>query len=158
MKKNSIPTVMAAACVLTFAVLDSPATGPAEAKPWREIASGTQSAIEEETRTVIQNQEQWRAWWKEHTKNQFDTAQPDGQQPPKVDFEKETVLIATLGMRSTGGHQIRFSDLRRDDESMTVVLTSTSPGPDDMLTMALTHPFAVIAIPKHEGPVEFEVK
>lgn len=158
MKKTSISTVIAATCVLAFTVFDLPATESDEAKPWREIASGTYSAIEEETRMVIQSQEQWLTWWKEHTKNMFDAAHPDGQPPPKVDFEKETVLIATLGMRSTGGHQIQFSDVSRKGESMTVTLTTTSPGPDDMVTMALTYPFAVIAIAKHTGVVEFVVK
>jgi hypothetical protein len=88
----------------------------------------------------------------------FDAAHPEGTKPPEVDFEKETVLVATMGMRSTGGYEIRFSDLKREGDAITVFLRTTSPGPDDMVTMALTYPFAIIAVAKHEGAVEFVVK
>jgi len=63
-----------------------------------------------------------------------------------------------MGMRSTGGYEIRFSDLKREGDAITVFLRTTSPGPDDMVTMALTYPFAIIAVAKHEGAVEFVVK
>lgn len=152
MKKPIIASAMAATCALAFTVLSSSAE-PEDAKPWRVIAAGTQSAIETETRLVIQEADAWRKWWRDHTKNESDAS--NANEPPKVDFEKETVLVATLGMRSSGGHKIEFIKLRREGETLKVVVKATSPGPDDMVTMALTHPFAVIAIPKHAGPVEF---
>lgn len=152
MKKTIITSALAATCALAFTVLSSPAE-PEAAKPWRAIAAGTQSAIETETRLVIQDTEAWRKWWQNHTKNESDPS--TANEPPKVDFEKETVLVATLGMRSSGGHKIEFTELRREGETLKVVVKATSPGPGDMVTMALTHPFAVIAVPKHAGPVEF---
>ena len=75
-----------------------------------------------------------------------------------VDFEKETVLVATLGRLSTGGYAFRFTEIDREGEAVTATLKITSPGPDDLVTSALTSPFSVIAIPKYEGCVEFVEK
>lgn len=156
MKNPPISSVIAATCALLFTALPASAAEPENAKPWRGIASGSESAIEKETQLVIQTPDQWRKWWTKHTSNQLDSA--NSNEPPKVDFEKESILVATLGMRSTGGHMVDFSEVRRDGASLKVVVKVTSPGPDDMVTKALTHPFAVIAIPKHDGPIEFIVR
>jgi hypothetical protein len=157
MKGSQIPTLIAT-CALAFNASDSSASEPEADKGWREIDSGTHSAIEEASQVVIQDATVWDVWWRKHTKNMFDSEQPDGIKPPEVDFEKETVIVATLGMRSTGGHSVRFVGVNKEGESLTVTLQSTSPGPDDMVTMALTYPFAIIAVPKHEGEVVFVMK
>ena len=141
--------------VIIYALLSSLMALSAEecsrdSKPWREIASGSQSNIEQATRQVIQNQEQWRKWWEEHIDGKI-VPKP----APKVDFEQETVLAATLGRHSTGGYAIRFTEIRRQGDQLTAVLQTKSPGSEDMVTMALTSPFAVIATPKHTGRVEF---
>lgn len=127
-----------------------------DSKPWREIASGSQSNIEKASRQVIQSQEEWRKWWERHNAvEEFIDGETVPKQPPKVDFDKETVLAATLGRRSTGGYSIRFTEIDREGNALTATLQITSPGPDDLVTMALTSPFAVIAVPKHTGSVEF---
>lgn len=158
MKKSTIPSILAAACAMAFAVTGSNANDAEEERAWRSIDSGGYSAVEEETRVVINDEKTWHDWWKRHTANIHDTSQPDGIKAPEVDFEKETVLIATMGMRSTGGHSIRFTAVALDGETLTATVQSTSPGPDDMVTMALTYPFAIIAVPKHAGEVVFAVK
>lgn len=139
---------------LTCTMLSSSAN-PLESKNWREVASGTQSSIEEKTQQIIQTQEEWQKWWNKHSKTQSQPENAESQKPPKVDFDKETVLIVTMGMRSTGGHAIHFSDIRHEGKSLKVVVTTTSPARDAMVTMALTYPFAAIAIPKHSDSIEF---
>jgi hypothetical protein len=141
-------TLALAALALVATTMASP-----EAKPWREIATGSQSGIETPGRTVIRTPEAWQAWWKEHTKNEFDPANPN--EPPKVDFDKEMILAATMGERSTGGFAIHFTEIKTEGGTLKVIVKSTSPGPDAMVTMALTQPFAIIAVPKHDGEVVF---
>jgi hypothetical protein len=148
MKKHPIITILAVAFAFVIPAMATP-----EEKPWREIATGTQTAIEKPERLVIRTPEAWREWWKEHTKNEFDPANPNAA--PKVDFDKEMILVATMGMRSSGGFSIRFSEMKTEGGTLMVVVTSTSPGPDDTVTMALTYPFAIIAVPKHDGEVVF---
>lgn len=147
------------AAISTLAITLFPSSAePQESKKWREIASGTQSNIEEKTQQIIQTQDQWQKWWNKHSTSQDQPGNAESQKPPKVDFDKETVLAITMGMRSTGGHTIQFSDIRREDKSLKAVVTTSSPAPDARVTMALTYPFAVIAIPKHVGPMEFVVQ
>ncbi len=145
-------------CALAISASDSSSSEPEADKGWRDIDAGTHSAIEEASQVVIQDATAWGLWWRKHTKNMFDSEQPDGIKPPEVDFQKETVLVATLGMRSTGGHSVRFVEVNKEGVSLAVTLQSTSPGPDDMVTMALTYPFAIISVPKHEGEVVFVVR
>ena len=158
MKNKKIPGILATACALALTACDSGADEPDGEDGWRAIDAGDHSAIEDETRVVINDGKTWNAWWKEHAKNIHDTSQPDGIKAPEVDLEKETVLVATLGMRSSGGHSIRFAGVNLDGETLTATLQTTSPGPEDIVTMALTYPFAIIAVPKHEGEVVFVVK
>lgn len=152
---NIIP--VAAFCALMFSFMASSTAECAPgSKAWRDVASGSQSNIEEATRQVIQDQEQWRKWWQRHNTVEERIGGKTRPKPaPKVDFEEETVLAVTMGRRSTGGYAIRFIEVRRKEDVVTAVLQIKSPGPEEMVTMALTSPFAIIAIPKHEGCVEF---
>jgi len=158
MKKPIVPGILAAACAFAFAASCPGADEPEGEEGWREIDSGGYSAIENASQVVINDAKAWLKWWKEHTANIHDTSQPDGIKAPEVDFDKETILVATMGMRSTGGHSIRFAGVALDGETLKATLQTTSPGPDDMVTMALTYPFAIIAVPKHAGEVVFVVK
>ena len=127
-----------------------------DAEPWRVVASGSQSKIQEATRQVIQSEEEWQKWWEKHnTVEAFIDGKPVPKPPPTVDFEQETVLAATLGRRSTGGYVIRFTEIDRENEVVTATLQVESPGPEDLVTTALTSPFSVIGIRKHEGRVKF---
>lgn len=139
-------------CALLFVAPHS-SGGNEDDKPWREIAKGTHSAIVEESRLVINDVVSWREWWLQHQGNDANGA--DAAKPPEVDFEKETVLVATLGMKNTGGYRVEFSGIVRERKVLKPSVKAISPGPEDMVTMALTQPFAVIAIPKHQGKVEF---
>lgn len=150
--------MIATACVLTFTASDSTGNGAGENIGWREIEAGTHSAIEEAMQLVIRDANAWRDWWKRHTQNIEDATQPDGIKPPDVDFTKEMVIVATLGMRSTGGYQVRFTGVVTEGETLNVTLQTTSPGPGSMVTMAFTNPFAIIALPQHKGEVLFQVK
>lgn len=150
-----IPIV--AFCVLMFSFMASSTAECARgSKAWRDVASGSQSNIEGVTRQVIQDQEQWRKWWRRHnTVEERIDGKTRPKPAPKVDFSEETVLAVTMGRRSSGGYAIRFTEIRRKGDVVTAVFQIKSPGPEEMVTMALTSPFAVIAIPKHEGPVKF---
>ena len=148
--------LIAATCALLFSSCSSPAGESSESNSWREIASGSQSNIEQATREVIQSPEAWQKWWRKHrTVETLIDGKIVPEPVPEVDFEKKTVLIATMGMLSTGGYSIRFTEIHRENDLLTATVETTSPGPDSIVTKAFTAPFSVIAIPKHEGRVEF---
>lgn len=153
MKTHHIATILGVAFSFAIPSMATPEETPADQKPWREIAKGADSGIEEPSRLAIRDKKSWEAWWQKHTKNSFDPENPN--KPPFIDFDKETVLVATMGMRTSGGFSIHFGEIRKTGDTLTVVVKATAPAPDDMVTMALTHPFGVVAIPRHEGTIEF---
>ena len=157
MHTRLIPSAMIAAiCVLGPALAETTAEDDPEPTTWRVIESGAYSHIEEATRTVIQSQEDWHKWWIRHNTI---TEHIDGKEikpaPPPVDFTEESVLTATMGRRSTGGYAIEFVRIHHEGDTLVATLHMTAPGPEDMVTMALTAPYTIIAIPKHEGPIRF---
>ncbi len=145
--------VVASICALGLSACSEEDSEPVT---WRVLETGAYSNIEDATRKVIQSESEWHDWWQRHN-----TAMEviDGEEqipaPPEVDFSQETILIATLGMRSSGGYSIEFADIQRSADRVVAVVKMSSPGPDDMVTMALTAPYSIVAIPKHEGAVEF---
>ena len=146
-------------CAIGCVLAETNGAEEAAPPPWRVISQGANSRIEEATQEVFQSEDAWRDWWRRHNAV-FEyvngkTVEPD---PPEVDFSKETVLAVTIGMRSTGGHAVAFTGVDYEGDTLVATLRYTSPGPDDMVTMALTAPYAIIAVPKHEGPVRFDDK
>jgi len=66
-------------------------------------------------------------------------------------------VFASWGTRPTGGYDVKIRDaIIRDDDKIYVRLAFTSPGPDEMVTQAITHPYTMGVIEDPETPVEFE--
>jgi hypothetical protein len=74
-----------------------------------------------------------------------------------VDFTKETILVAAMGTRRTGGYRISIDAVYQLPDRVQVLVMESSPGPDQMVTMAFTWPCDVVAIPKVTRPVFFIV-
>ena len=143
-------------CALGCVLGETNEEGEAESQPWRDLATGANSNIEQAKQEVFQSEDVWHDWWKRHnTSYEYIDGKMVATKPPEVHFSKETILVVTLGMRSTGGYSVVFTRVHYDGETLVAHLRYTAPGPDDMVTMALTAPFAIIAVPKHEGPVRF---
>ena len=153
MKIAVLPTiVIASLCALG----PTCAGAGSDADAWRVIESGSQSHIGRATREVIRTELAWRVLRQHHnTVTQVIDGQESPLPPPAVDFSRETVLVATMGRRSSGGYSIKFTDVRHAGDQVIATLKTTAPGPAEMVTMALSAPYAIIAIPRHEGPVEF---
>jgi hypothetical protein len=70
--------------------------------------------------------------------------------PPRVDFGKETALFLFLGQRPTGGYgvEVKTATVKGDTVSVAVapVTPSTKHGRFPIVTMAISSPYAVIAV------------
>jgi protease stability complex PrcB-like protein len=71
-----------------------------------------------------------------------------GDHPPPVDFSRESAVFLLLGNRSTGGYSIEPQSVGTGEEEVRVEAPVTSPGRESIVTMALTAPFAVVAVPR----------
>lgn len=70
-----------------------------------------------------------------------------------VDFDQDMVLVAAMGTRSSGGHDITISDVT--PESGGLLVTVTTRHPQGMATMSLTAPVDTVVVPRVDGPVTF---
>jgi hypothetical protein len=89
----------------------------------------------------------WEALWKSHA---------PGQTPPPVDFKTRFVAAAFLGSRPTGGFSVQITGTRIAAGTLIIEFVDRERGPGDIVTQALTSPFHLVTLPRHEGAVRLE--
>jgi PrcB C-terminal len=65
------------------------------------------------------------------------------------------VVAVFLGIRPTGGYGVEITAARREGGTLVVEYVERRPRPDALLTQALTAPFHIVALPRHDGAVTF---
>jgi hypothetical protein len=103
-------------------------------------------AIEESRRLVVRDSETLRETW-------ADIGQR--RDAPAVDFDRETVVVAAMGMRPTGGYAIIIDGASLHADTVHVLVRSIAPGADCMVTQVITHPADAARIPLAGLPVRF---
>lgn len=89
----------------------------------------------------------YRALWKEHVGN---------GPAPAVDFAAESVVFLLMGVQSTGGYSVEPTAAAREGDSVVIDATVKQPGRGGIVTMAITAPYAVVAVPgKIRGDVDW---
>lgn len=74
---------------------------------------------------------------------------------PAVDFTREMVLVAAMGQRSTGGHDILIDSVAATGSELLVRVRSRSPGAGCATTSALTEPVDIVRVPVRMQAVFF---
>ena len=110
------------------------------------VAQGRTSSIEEPRQAVVRTDAEWQALWTLHA---------GAQKTPPVDFATSTVVAVFVGTRPTGGYSVAITGARREGGTLVVEYVERRPGPDAILTQALTAPFHIVKLPRHEGAVTF---
>lgn len=67
--------------------------------------------------------------------------------PADLDFSREWVLFYSAGTRSTGGYEATVASIARSASGKTLYVSTSlrAPGPDCLVTFALTQPHALVA-------------
>ncbi len=71
-------------------------------------------------------------------------------------FGETRLVMVALGERPTGGYGVSVERVTRGDHGQLILeVKATEPGPDDMVTEALTHPYVLVTVADHadESPV-----
>jgi hypothetical protein len=77
---------------------------------------------------------------------------------PAVDFEREAIVIASMGQRSSGGYTISIDSARTAGDTITLVVTERSPGRSCGTTAALSSPVALARVTRPTVPIRFVEK
>jgi hypothetical protein len=116
----------------------------------------TQSGFTEPARIVVRTREQWLAAW-----TIIVPATPLSLPPPlpEIDFEREMLIVAAMGTRSTGGFDIIVESATESPRGLvTVQIRSLSPCGGSGVTQAVTKPVDIARLPRRNGPVAYAEK
>jgi hypothetical protein len=108
------------------------------------------SGITRRDRIVIEDGAAWARIWPEIV----------GSHSPKpplpfVDFEREAIVVASMGGRASGGYIISFDSARSAGDTLVLVVTERSPGRTCGTTAALSSPVALARVTRVRVPIRF---
>ena len=112
--------------------------------PFKTLAGGTQSGIEDAKTVVVRTSAEWKTLCTEH-----------GQPCPPVDFSRSTVVGVFLGTRPTAGFSAEITRIDRDGDALVVTWREKQPGPGEMAAQMMTMPFQLATVDRVTGPVRF---
>lgn len=104
------------------------------------------SSYQKPARLVIRNTDAWEQLWPQ-------LAGSNASAAPAVDFDRDMVLVAAMGLRSTGGYSISVEGVFESTDGIYVRVLESVPGSRCGTTQALTAPVTVVTIPQRDGPV-----
>lgn len=115
------------------------------------LERGAYSGVTEPGAVLITGEAGWKAHWQQHAGRIVPTPAA-----PSVDFSRDSILTVYMGEQNSGGHSIEITGVKLAGGTLKVQVKETRPGPNAMVTMALTQPYHMVKIPKvPEGtPVE----
>jgi hypothetical protein len=73
-----------------------------------------------------------------------------------IDLKKQMVIVLYAGEKRTGGYSVELKSLEVKDKKLIVHWNLKSPGPDDIVTQAITHPELVLLVDRFDGEVVFD--
>ncbi len=111
------------------------------------IARGVGSGMRTPRQAVARTQAEWDALWREHVGRGLPTG---GRVPPApaIDFDTHVVIADFMGTRNTGGYATTINAIQRSSRGYIVDVLHRSPGPGEIVTMAITWPFHMVKAPK----------
>lgn len=81
----------------------------------------------------------------------YNDAAPLNGKLSSADFEDSYLVAIHQGLCPTGGYSVRVSSVRRQRGVVTITVDFQEPGPNDIVTMAMTTPRVFLALPRPQG-------
>ena len=108
------------------------------------------SGLVDSARVIVRDTATWRAVWQRIN-------QPFIPPPtlPSIDFQRDMVIVAALGVKPSGGYDIMIEGADVDSSGVEISVVRSSPGHGCVLTDARTQPVDLARIPVTSQPVRF---
>lgn len=122
-----------------------------------ELYYDDRGGIPEETREVVRDPQDWRAYWERAT-----SPRSDPPPLPSLDFDEYMVLVVGAGRMSPGDRievdsaGVRTERTTEDEEEVFVVVVRTIEGCGTIQGDA--YPLQIVRVPRYDGRVAFEVR
>jgi len=118
--------------------------------PVTTIQNGNFSGIREPLQVVVRTQDQWNNLWKKHA-----SIQSPPSPPPGVNFTTEMVVGLFAGEKTTGGYELEITRAELKDSTLYIYYVEKNPTSGGMAIQAITQPFHLAKLPRHDTPVIF---
>lgn len=69
------------------------------------------------------------------------------------EYQGQRYLLITEGAKPTGGYAIEVTNVTQEEESLIIHVQSKEPGPEDLVTQAITYPFDLIILEDKDLPL-----
>ncbi len=120
---------------------------------WILLREGAVGSSDAEKQFVIKSEDEWAKVWKE-TNQSFEPMPPK----PAVDFSKDWVIACMMGMKRSGGHNLKIKDIKTAGEELKIAIENTSPGKNCMSVDMITYPYAFYTVSHFkQSKISFEV-
>ena len=154
MRRGLLLFVAAVGCRAAFAG-GQPVPAPREPAPLtrfdnRVAGVSEYSGYREEARVVVRDTLAWRQAWATLNAGRF----PQPALPP-VDFDREAVVVVSMGGRPSGGYEISIAGASPSADTLDIAIRTTSPGNGCAVPAAYTQPVDVAKFPARFGRVRF---
>jgi hypothetical protein len=112
--------------------------------------------------TAIQSEPKWRELWAQLEPRLSRYMRQRVPHPfPRIDFTRQTLLVAALGTEPTSGYSLSVESITESPTSITAKLVALNPGKgcgDKIygMTLITTHPIVLLLIAKTSKPVQFD--
>jgi hypothetical protein len=110
----------------------------------RQLLQEHNSGLRDSTRRVITDAATLAATWRQV----YEGRGPLPPQVPSIDFDREMVVVATMGTQRSGGYTVYIDSAKVAGNAMLVYVRSVLPGPTCGATAALTEPTVMVAVPR----------
>lgn len=105
----------------------------------KSFASQQCFITQSESQIWLEQEEEWNEL-PEAAKQQFESAQ--------IDFAKESVLIVSMGQKSSSGYHLELTNWLLEQDHWQVTRMAHQPPADAMLAQVITSPCLLVKIPK----------
>jgi hypothetical protein len=141
--------IVAGALHVSVAALE-PSARARDHVPLQTLHKGHRSGIREPLQIVIRARDQWDDVWRRHA-----SIEASPSPAPSVDLSAHMVAGVFLGERSTGGYGVEIVRAERSDSTLYLYYRETRPARDAMAIQALTQPYHLVTVPRHDTPAIF---
>lgn len=69
--------------------------------------------------------------------------------------ENERIYLIAAGEQNTGGYSVQITEEEREGDDLTLYYRINAPGPDDIVTQAITYPYLLIEVAEGIEEVNF---
>ncbi len=124
-----------------------------ESSTFETLLRGDQCGVEEARQIFVRDEDAWKDLWDE-----FTSIQTPADPRPMIDFSKHMVIGVFLGSRSSSGYGVEIVEVSSVGDALRVTSRVSEPDPGGMMLTVITHPYHLVRLDLHEGPIQFETR